>query len=255
MLDHRVKVSRSVRPPAPRPGATELTVLVADDHPGVVGHLRGLLTAAPGITVVAQASTGPEAIELARRHRPDVLVLDLELPDGGIAVIRELTETAVLVYTARADDDSVLTAMRAGARGYLLKDADDPAGEHMVRAVRGVAAGEAIFGQSIAARVLQLLANPEPTAPLPDLTDREAALLDLLAEGYGNAAIAARLQLAPKTVSNLISTLVAKLGVSGREAAVSAGLRSSAAARNERRAAHEGSRHQQRPTGSEPWAP
>ncbi|HET9137800.1 response regulator transcription factor [Actinophytocola sp.] len=217
MLDHRDKVRPSDRPPAPRPGPTELTVLVADDHPGVVGHLHGLLSAAAGMTVL----TGTETVVLARRHQPDVLVLDVAT--SGTEKIREVLrvapEVAVLVYTARADDESVLTAVRAGCRGYLLHGSTD---EDIVRAVRGIAAGEAIFGQDIAPRVLDLLANPGAAGPLPKLTDRERALLDLLAAGHGNAAIAAELKLAPKTVSNLISALLGKLGVPDRESAVRA---------------------------------
>lgn len=196
-------------------------MLVADDHPGVVGHLHGLLSGVPGITVVASAVGGRAAIELALRHRPDVLVLDLRLSEvSGVEAIREVLRAvpgmAVLVFTACEDDESVVTAVRAGARGYILKCAAD---DDIVRAVRGVAAGEAIFGQSIAARVIALLANPN-AAPLPSLTSRERELLDLLAAGHGNAAIAAKLGLAPKTVSNLVSALTAKLGVADRSAAI-----------------------------------
>ena len=196
-------------------------MLVADDHPGVVGHLRGLLSAVAGITVVASAVGGRQAIELALHHHPDVLVLDLRLSEiSGVEAIREILRTvpgmAVLVFTACEDDESVVTAVRAGARGYILKCASD---DDIVRAVRGVAAGEAIFGQSIAARVITLLANPH-SAPLPSLTARERELLDLLAAGHGNAAIAARLRLAPKTVSNQVSALIAKLGVADRTAAI-----------------------------------
>ncbi len=202
-------------------------MLVADDHPGVVGHLRGLLSAVPGVTVVAEASDGREAIDLARRHNPDVLVLDLRMSDAsevsGIDAIREVHRLAptmaVLVFTACDDDESVLTAMRAGVLGYILKCAAD---EDIVRAVRGVAAGEAIFGQSIAPRVLGLLANPRwSEAPLPRLTARERELAELLAAGHGNAAIARQLDRAPKTVSNQVSALVAKLGVADRSAAIS----------------------------------
>jgi DNA-binding NarL/FixJ family response regulator len=222
VLDHRVKLSD--RPPAPRPGLAELTVVVADDHPGVVGHLRGLLSSVPGITVVAEAADGRQAVSLALLHKPDVLVLDLRLnQDGGISGIEAIREVlrvapgqAVLVFTACEDDESVLTAMRAGVRGYLLKCAAD---EDIVRAVRGVAAGEAIFGQSVAGRVLDLLAKPVER-PRPTLTTRERQLLELLEAGHGNAAIAAILDLAPKTVSNLISALTTKLGVIDRKAAV-----------------------------------
>jgi DNA-binding NarL/FixJ family response regulator len=198
----------------------ELTVLVADDHPGVVGHLRGLLSAVHGITVVGAALSGREAVDLALRHRPDVLLLDLRLSElSGIEtireVLRELPGVAVLVFTACEDDESVLTAMRAGVRGYILKCAAD---EDIVRAVRGVAAGEAIFGSDIAARVIDLIANPQRSTPLPALTAREQELHDLLAAGHGNATIAARLERAPKTVSNQVSALVAKLGVADRQA-------------------------------------
>jgi DNA-binding NarL/FixJ family response regulator len=141
---------------------------------------------------------------------------------SGIEAIREVLRAvpgmAVLVFTACEDDESVVTAVRAGARGYILKCASD---DDIVRAVRGVAAGEAIFGQNIARRVMSLLANPHAAAPLPMLTRRERELLGLLADGYGNAAIAARLQLAPKTVSNQVSALVSKLGVPDRSAAIS----------------------------------
>jgi DNA-binding NarL/FixJ family response regulator len=198
--------------------------LVADDHPGVVGHLRGLLSPVPGITVVAEAAGARDAVDLALRHRPDVLLLDLRMSDGsGIDVIREVhreaPRTAVLVFTACDDDESVLTAMRAGVRGYILKCAAD---EDIVRAVRGVACGEAIFGQTIAHRVLSLLVEPPASAaPMPVLTARERELAALLAAGHGNAAIARRLERAPKTVSNQVSALVAKLGVADRSAAIS----------------------------------
>src|SRR5256885_4130341 len=183
VLDPRVKLSD--RPPAPRPGLVELTVVVADDPPGVVGHLHGLLSAVPGITVVAEAADGRSAVELALRHHPDVLVIDLRFSAGnGIAVIREMLrvapDLAVLVFTACEDDESVLTAMRAGVRGYILKCASDA---DIVRAVRGVAAGEAIFGQNIARRVIEMLARPRTAAPLPVLSVRERELLDLLASG------------------------------------------------------------------------
>jgi DNA-binding NarL/FixJ family response regulator len=123
------------------------------------------------------------------------------------------------VFTACDDDESVLTAMRAGVRGYILKCAAD---EDIVRAVRGVACGEAIFGQTIAHRVLSLLVEPPATAqPLPALTDRERELAGLLAAGHGIATIAHQLGRAPKTVSNQISALVSKLGVTDRSAAIS----------------------------------
>jgi DNA-binding NarL/FixJ family response regulator len=223
VLDRRVQLSD--RPPAARPDQGELTVVVADDHPGVVGHLRGLLSSVAGITVVGAAASGREAVRLALRHNPDVLVLDLRMRElTGVEAIRAVRRcaphVAVLVFTACEDDESVLTAVRAGARGYLLKCAQD---EDIIRAVRGVAAGEAIFGQSIAPRVINLMADPrtaQPVPPLPALTARERAVLDLLVAGMGDAAIAARLQITPKTVGNVIYSAVAKLGVPDRAGAI-----------------------------------
>jgi DNA-binding NarL/FixJ family response regulator len=200
----------------------ELTVVLADDHPVVRSGLRALLSSVDGITVVAEATTGREAIDATIEHRPDVLLVDLQMPDlNGIAATREVLqsvpEVAVLVLTMFHDDESVVSAMRAGARGYILKGAGQ---EDIVRAVRGVAAGEAIFGQNVAHRVLDLLATPRAAEPFPDLTVREREVLDLVATGLGNAVIARQLHLAPKTVSNHISAIFAKLRVVDRAAAI-----------------------------------
>jgi DNA-binding NarL/FixJ family response regulator len=200
----------------------ELTVVLADDHPVVRSGLRALLSSVDGITVVAEATTGREAIDATIEHRPDVLLVDLQMPDlNGIAATREVLQTvpdvAVLVLTMFHDDESVVSAMRAGARGYILKGAGQ---EDIVRAVRGVAAGEAIFGQNVAHRVLDLLATPRTAEPFPDLTVREREVLDLVAAGLGNAVIARQLHLAPKTVSNHISAIFAKLRVVDRAAAI-----------------------------------
>jgi DNA-binding NarL/FixJ family response regulator len=200
----------------------ELTVVLADDHPVVRSGLRALLSSVDGITVVAEATTGREAVDETVKHRPDVLLVDLQMPDlNGIAATREVLqsapEVAVLVLTMFHDDESVVSAMRAGARGYILKGAGQ---EDIVRAVRGVAAGEAIFGQNVAHRVLDLLATPRTAEPFPDLTVREREVLDLVAAGLGNAVIARQLHLAPKTVSNHISAIFAKLRVVDRAAAI-----------------------------------
>ncbi|WP_396278745.1 response regulator [Kibdelosporangium aridum] len=204
------------------PPEKELTVVLADDHPVVRGGLMALLSSVEGITVVAEATNGREAVEETVKHRPDVLLVDLQMPDlNGIAATREVLkaapDVAVLVLTMFHDDESVVSAMRAGARGYILKGAGQ---EDIVRAVRGVAAGEAIFGQNVAHRVLDLLATPRTAEPFPDLTAREREVLDLVAAGLGNAVIARQLHLAPKTVSNHISAIFAKLRVVDRAAAI-----------------------------------
>jgi DNA-binding NarL/FixJ family response regulator len=201
-----------------------VTVVLADDHPIVRGGLRALLSPAHGINVLAEAGTGDDAVREALLHRPDVLILDLQAGErGGIAAIREVLrsapEVAVLVFTSIEDDDAVFTAMRAGARGYILKDAER---EDIIRAIRGVAAGEAIFGAAIALRVTKVLSDP--TAParrsFRGLTAREREVLELVAAGLPNSAIARRLQLARKTVSNHMSAIFTKLRVADRNEAI-----------------------------------
>ncbi|WP_238151625.1 response regulator transcription factor [Kribbella sindirgiensis] len=199
-----------------------IRVVLADDHPVVRAGLAALLSSLPGIEVVGVAATGREAIREVVTTRPDVAVLDLQMPDlDGFAATRELTrsapEVAVLVLTMFEDDDSVFAAMRAGARGYLVKGAEQ---EEIARAIRAVAAGEAIFGPGVARRVLTFFAAPPPTDPFPELTTREREILDLLAAGLSNPAIATRLDLAPKTVANNVSTIFTKLGTADRSTAI-----------------------------------
>ena len=156
-------------------------------------------------------------------HRPDVAILDLQMPgQDGFAATREIRrvapDVAVLVLTMSDDDDSVFAAMRAGARGYLVKGAEQ---EEIGRAVRAVASGEAIFGPGVAQRVLRFFATPVPVAdPFPQLTAREREILDLLAAGLANSAIAVRLGLSPKTVANHLSSIFAKLQVADRAQAI-----------------------------------
>jgi DNA-binding NarL/FixJ family response regulator len=202
---------------------TDLRVVIADDHPIVRQGLSALLASLPGVTVVAVASTGREAVREAVMLRPDVLVMDLQMPDlDGLAATREITraapEVAVLVLTMFADDDSIFTAMRAGARGYLLKGAEQ---DEIARAIHAVAAGEAIFGPGVAQRVLGFFAVPVRAAtPFPELTGRERDILDLLAAGLPNASIATRLGVTAKTVANNVSSIFAKLQVADRAQAV-----------------------------------
>ncbi|MER7245714.1 response regulator transcription factor [Kribbella sp. NPDC000426] len=200
-----------------------IRVVLADDHPVVRAGLAALLTSLPGIEVVGVASTGREAVREVITSHPDVAVLDLQMPDlDGFAATRELArsapDTAVLVLTMFEDDDSVFAAMRAGARGYLVKGAEQ---EEIARAIRAVAAGEAIFGPGVARRVLTFFSAPPPADdPFPELTTRERQILDLIAAGLSNPAIADRLSLASKTVANNVSTIFTKLGIADRSTAI-----------------------------------
>ncbi|MEU4192532.1 response regulator transcription factor [Kribbella sp. NPDC026611] len=200
-----------------------IRVVLADDHPVVRAGLAALLTSIPGLEVVGVASTGREAVREVVTTRPDVAVLDLQMPDlDGFAATRELArsapDTAVLVLTMFEDDDSVFAAMRAGARGYLVKGAEQ---DEIARAIRAVAAGEAIFGPGVARRVLGFFSAPPPAAePFPDLTTREREILNLIAAGLSNPAIADRLALASKTVANNVSAIFTKLGIADRAAAI-----------------------------------
>lgn len=206
-----------------QPAIAELTLVIADEHPVVRSGLRALLCSTEGMHVLAEARTGREAVRETLLHRPDVMMLDLDIPDpDGILAIREVQRSqpgiAILVFTNSDDDATVFTAMRAGARGYIRKDAEHA---DILRAIRGVAAGEAIFGPSIAARLTNLFGTQSPTHhPFPDLTSREREVLELIAEGLPNPAIARRLFLAPKTISNHISTIFGKLSVPDRAAAI-----------------------------------
>lgn len=207
-----------------RPEGSSIRVVVADDHPVVRAGLVALLSSLPDIEVVATATTGKEAVREVVTARPDVALLDLNMPElDGIGATREIGRVApavgVLVLTMYDDDDSVFAAMRAGARGYLVKGVEQ---EDIARAIRSVAAGEAIFGPGVAQRVLGFLTAPAPRvdAVFPDLTPREHEILDLIAAGLRNAAIAQRMGIAPKTVANNVSSILAKLQVADRAQAI-----------------------------------
>jgi DNA-binding NarL/FixJ family response regulator len=202
---------------------TDIRVLIADDHPVVREGLSALLDSVPSITVVGVAGTGREAVQAAVRLRPQVLILDIQMPElSGIAAAAEIARVApgvaTLMLTMFDDDDSVFAAMRAGARGYVLKGAQQ---DEIVRAIHAVAAGEAIFGPGIARRVLGLVSAPPPAGPpFPDLTAREREVLNLIASGTRNAEIARRMSIAPKTVANHVSAIFAKLQVADRGGAI-----------------------------------
>lgn len=208
-----------------------LRVVIADDHGIVREGLGALLSAHAGYELVGTASTGVEAIRAAVTLRPDVLVMDIQMPDStGIEATREITrvapDVAVLMLTMFDDDESVFAAMRAGARGYVLKGA---APDNVIRAIAAVAAGEAIFGPGVASRALAYLSRPRTDrSAFPELTRREQEVLNLIAAGLGNTAIAHRLGLAAATVGNHITSIFAKLQVTSRAEAIirarSAGL-------------------------------
>ena len=202
-----------------------LRVVIADDHPLYRDGLRIVLSSSGGAEVVGEASNGAQAVALAAELMPDVVVMDLRMPEiNGIDATRQIaghhSETAVLVLTMFEDDDSVFAAMRAGARGYVLKGADK---EDIIRAVQAVAGGELIFGPGIADRVMRYFASAREgglLTPFPDLTEREREVLELIAEGQNNQMIARRLVLSPKTVRNHVSNIFAKLQVADRAQAI-----------------------------------
>jgi DNA-binding NarL/FixJ family response regulator len=200
-----------------------IRVLIADDHPLVRQGLHAALAPVPEVEVVAEAATGSAAIREAVLHQPEVVVMDLQMPDlNGIDATRELARAvpsaAVLVLTMFDDDDWVFAAMRAGARGYVLKGAEQ---QEIARAIMAVAAGEAIFGPAVATRILTYFATPPVTpTPFPELTAREREVLDLIAAGRNNRQIADQLSLSAKTVANHISAIFAKLQVADRAQAI-----------------------------------
>ncbi|HEY3530208.1 MAG TPA: response regulator transcription factor [Nocardioides sp.] len=203
-----------------------IRILVADDHPVVRGGLVALLRTIPGLEVVGEAADGESAVREAQLTRPDVVLMDVRMPGlDGVEATRRIRAavpaTRVLMLTMYDDDATVFTAMQAGAQGYLLKEAEQ---HDIVRAVRAVVAGEAIFGPGVAERVLGYFADPPtapaPAYPFPELTGRERVILELLARGRRTGEIASELYLSPKTVANNLTTIFAKLQVAGRAEAI-----------------------------------
>jgi DNA-binding NarL/FixJ family response regulator len=201
-----------------------IRVLIADDHPVFRFGLKALLSTEKDIQIIGEASDGREAIRLAAKLKPNVILMDINMPEvKGIEATRQIVyahpEIAVLIVTM-LDDDSLFSAMRAGARGYLLKGAE---GEETLRAIRAAAAGEAIFSPRVAERLIHFFANPsfiQSKQPFPELTPRECKILDLIAQGLTNNAIAERLVLSPKTVRNQVSTIFSKMQVASRAEAI-----------------------------------
>jgi DNA-binding NarL/FixJ family response regulator len=200
-------------------------VLVADDHALFRYGLKAMLTNAEGFDVVDEAATGEEVVEKVAQAQPDIIIMDIQMPGmNGIEATRRVLESnpsiGVVVVTMFEDDDSVFSAMRAGARGYVLKGAD---AQEVLKVVGAVAEGEAHFGPEIARRLMAFFSAPKPAAPseaFPELTAREAELLDLIARGLNNAEIAKRLHVSQKTVRNHVSHIFLKLQVADRAQAI-----------------------------------
>ncbi|MFS0726802.1 response regulator [Paenibacillus sp. 1P07SE] len=200
-----------------------ITILIVDDHPlfrkGVISVLQG----EPDMEVVGEAVSGEEAVRLAEELDPDVILMDLRMEGmNGIEATAQIKSrherTQILVLTMFKDDASVLTAIKAGARGYLLKDADR---EDIVHSIRSVATGKAVFSEAVASRMIEYAVRPASRlGDFPELTYREKEVLTLMAEGLGNADISRRLELSAKTVANYVSYILNKLRVSSREEAM-----------------------------------
>jgi DNA-binding NarL/FixJ family response regulator len=211
-----------------------ISILIADDHTLFRDGLRALFNSIQDTRVVGEAASGAQAILEAERLQPDVVLMDIQMTSSkdeqgilfsaqinGIEATRQIVRTSphigVVIVTMFEDDDSVFAAMRAGARGYVLKGADQ--GE-MLRVIRAVAQGEAFFGAPIAARLVSFFSSPQPRQLFPDLTAREREVLALIAQGYNNAEIARQLVISGKTVRNHVSNIFNKLQVVDRAQAI-----------------------------------
>ena len=196
-----------------------IRVMIADDHPVFRDGLASLLEPLPQIEVVARAGDGAEAVALAAEHRPQVIVMDVQMPEvNGIEATRRIVaqdpDVGILVLTMGEDDGTVLSALRAGARGYLRKGAEQ---DEIVRAITTVHGGGVVFGASLAARIAEVLAPASrPERPFPELTERETEVLDLIAAGRNNGQIASELYLSPKTIRNNVTSILAKLQATDR---------------------------------------
>jgi len=207
-----------------------IRILIADDHPLFRDGLRALLESVPDMQVIGEVATGNEVMAQAQALQPDVILMDIKMPGlNGIEATRRVLQASphirILVITMFEDDESVFAAIRAGARGYLLKGAVQ---EETLRAIRAVASGEAIFGPAIAERLMHYFGSTRPVGKsgpaqfFPELTDREYEILALLAQRKSNAEIAAHLVLSPKTVRNHVSNILSKLQVADRTEAMHA---------------------------------
>jgi DNA-binding NarL/FixJ family response regulator len=197
-------------------------VVLVDDHPIVRDGLKTLLASLDEVTVVGEAGSGEDALAVAKATTPDVVIMDIDMPGmGGIEATRrlraELPGSHVLVLTMYGEDDLVFAALRAGARGYLLKGAQQ---QDVLRTIRAVAQGDAVFSAGVADHLLQNFSQPQPPQLFPELTEREREVLDLLAAGASNLTIARELGLTTKTVANHVSNILAKLQAADRTEAI-----------------------------------
>ncbi len=206
------------------------SVVIVDDHPIVRAGIRAVLNGASDMAVVAEGQSGAEALRLVAQHRPDVLILDVNLPDvSGVEVTRQLcahgATTAILVLTVHDDRETVFGLLDTGAAGYVLKD---DALETIVSAVRAVASGQTWLSPGVATQIVRRAGAPRPgpaaPAPLP-LTPRELEVLCLLAQGCDNAAIARQLVVTTRTIQNCVSAIYSKLGVASRTEAALIAIR------------------------------
>ena len=202
-----------------------IRVFIADDHTLFRDGLRALFSSIEDVELVGEAADGEETVSGVAEILPDVVLMDIKMPEmNGIEATRRIVSTSphvgVIVVTMLEDDDSVFAAMRAGARGYVLKGADQ---EQMLRTIRAVAAGEALFGSDIAERLMNFFSNLKPSAAMevfPELTEREREVLELIAQGQNNPEIARNLVISPKTVRNHVSNIFNKLQVADRAQAI-----------------------------------
>lgn len=199
-------------------------IVIVEDHPLYRKGLRALVSGVDDFDVVGEAGDGITGVAVTLDVLPDVVLMDLQLPgQSGFSAIREIvaasSTTRIMVVTLFEDDDSVFAALRAGARGYLLKDADEA---EMVRAIRSIASGESLFSAAVASRVLSYLTQVRPVAPqvFPTLTERERDILHLIAKGKSNPVIASELSLSVKTIANNVSNIFGKLQVADRAEAI-----------------------------------
>jgi DNA-binding NarL/FixJ family response regulator len=201
---------------------TPIRVLIADDHPLFRDGLRALLNSIPQTELVGEAADGEEVLNQAAALQPDVILMDIQMPglngvDATKQILRANPDIGIVVLTMFEDDDSVFAAMRAGARGYILKGADQT---EILRAIGAAVRGEALFGASIAKRLTSFFSASVPAQAFPELTEREREILDLMAQGLNNIEIAERLVLSPKTVRNHTSNIFNKLQVTDRTHAI-----------------------------------
>lgn len=207
-------------------------ILIADDHTLFRDGLRALFESLSDTEVVGEAQTAAQAVMQAKKLQPDIVLMDIQMPPGddigaergpenGIEATRQIVSASphigVIMVTMFEDDDSVFSAMRAGARGYVLKGADQ---DEMLRVIRAVSQGEALFGAPIARRLMNYFAAPQLPHVFPELTDREREVLDLIAQGHNNAEIARELVISAKTVRNHASNIFSKLQVADRAEAI-----------------------------------